>query len=184
MQISSITIVESLKGKLLAFPALVNSLQNKDLNFLSSLEIWMKETENIMKNNNISQCSEIAGLRSKIIAPSFDVSQKRSAKKMQLHIASGLLYELQNIVLAVIKPHENKIDEARNLLIHLLSILKQSGAIKYTKEMNFQNFINQIWKLFSTHEQLKPSTVNVLALVSQVDAIRLIADEINLEEWK
>ena len=69
-------------------------------------------------------------------------------------------------------------------MIHLLSILKQSGAIKYTEETNFQSFINQIWKLFSTHDQLKSSTVKILTLVSQIDALRIIADEIEITEWK
>ena len=63
MQVSKLTIIESLESKLLTFPALVDSLKNKDYNFLELLENWMKETETILKNNNIAQCSKIAGLR-------------------------------------------------------------------------------------------------------------------------
>ena len=184
MQASSLSIIESLKSKLLTFPALVDSLKNKDYNFLALLESWMKETETILKNNNISECSHIAGLRSKIIAPIFDESRGRSTKKRQLHVAADLMYELQSTVLSVIKPYEQKINEVRDLLKHLLSVLKQSGAIKYTDETDFQDFINKIWKLFSTHEQLKPSTVKILTLISQVDALRIIAEEINLKEWR
>lgn len=184
MQASKLTIIESLETKLLAFPDLVDSLKNKDYNFLALLESWMKETEAILRNNNIAQCSKIAGFRSKIIAPIFDESRGRSARKRQLHIASELLYELQGTVLSVLKPYEIKVNEARDLLIHLLSILKQSGAIKYTDEANFQNFITQIWKSSSLHEQLKPITVKILTLVSQVDALRIIADEIEITEWR
>ncbi len=184
MQASKLTIIESLETKLLAFPDLVDSLKNKDYNFLAMLESWMKETEAILRNNNIAQCSKIAGLRSKIIAPIFDESRGRSARKRQLLIASELLYELQDVVLSILKSYEIKVNEARDLLIHLLSILKQSGAIKYTNEVNFQNFITQIWKLSSLHEQLKPITVKILTLVSQVDALRIIADEIEITEWR
>lgn len=184
MKTSSLTIVESLKSKLLTFPALVDSLQQKDSNFLSLLQDWMKEAETILKNYNIAQCSEIAGLRSKIIAPLFAESKRRSTKKNQLQIASEVLYELQNIILLVIKPHEIKVNEARDLLIHLLSILKQSGAVKYSNGTNFQSFINQIWAIFSNHEQLKPGMVKILTLVPQIDALRIIAEEINLEEWR
>jgi len=81
MQVSKLTIIESLESKLLTFPALVDSLKNKDYNFLELLENWMKETETILKNNNIAQCSKIAGLRSKIIAPIFDEIRGRSTKK-------------------------------------------------------------------------------------------------------
>jgi hypothetical protein len=184
MQVSRLTIIESLESKLLTFPALVDSLKNKDYDFLDLLETWMKETETILKNNNISQCSKIAGLRSKIIAPIFEEGRGRSAKRKQWYIAAESMYEIQSTVLSVIKPYEQKVNEARDLLRHLLSILKQSGAIKYADGTNFQDFINGIWKLFSTHEQLKSSTVSVLALVPQVDALRIIADEIELTEWR
>lgn len=184
MQFSKLTIIESLGSKLLIFPTLVDNLKNKDYNFLELLENWMRETEIILKNNNIAQCSKIAGLRSKIIAPLFDETGGRSAKKKQLHIAAESMYEIQNTILLVLEPYEKKVDEARDLLKHLLSVLQQSGAIKYTDEANFHDFINKIWKLFSTHEQLKSSTVRILTLVSQVDALRIIADEIELKEWK
>lgn len=183
MQVSALSIIEPLKRKLLEFPSLVNSLQNKDYDFLTLLDRWMKETETILKNNNIAQCSEIAGLRSKILTPIFTDSKKRSTRKMQLQIASEVLYDLQSTILSIIRPYEIKVNEARDLLIHLLSILKQSGAIKYGEGSNFQGFINQIWNLFSTHEQLKSSTVQILTLISQVDALRIISEEINLEEW-
>jgi hypothetical protein len=184
MQISILTIIELLKTKLLEYPVLVDSLKNKDYNFLELLESWMKETETILKNNNIAQCAKIAGLRSKIIAPIFDESRGRSTKKRQFHIAAESMYEIQDTILSVINPYEQKVNEARDLLKHLLSILKQSGAIKYTDGTEFQYFINQIWTLFSTHEQLKPSMVTVLTLISQVDALRIIADEIELTKWK
>jgi hypothetical protein len=181
---SSLSIVEALKKILLGFPEIVNSLQGKDADFLAKLDSWMKDAETTLKNNNISECSEIAGLRSKIIAPLFSGSPRQVAKKKQLQIAADVLYQLQNTILLVIKPFEAKIEEAKNLLLHLLSILKQSGAIKYTNQTDFQNFVNQIWDIFSNHEQLKASTVQILALVSKTDAIRIIAVEINLEEWR
>jgi len=183
MQVSRLSIIESLKGQLLLFPDLVNSLKNKDYNFLERLEEWMIETETILKNNNIAQCATIAGIRSKILAPIFDVTKVRSSKKKQVHIAAESMYEIQDIVQTVLKPFEQKVSEAKELLRHLLNIVKQSGAAKYTAETNFQDFINMIWRLFSTHEQLKSSTVSVLSLVSQTDAIRLMADEIEIQEW-
>jgi len=184
MQVSKVTIIESLESKLFTFPALVDSLKNKDYNFLELLENWMRETEIILKNNNIAQCSKIAGLRSKIIAPLFDETRGRSVKKKQLHVAAESMYEIQNTILLVIKPYEEKVSQVRDLLKHLLSVLKQSGALKYTDETNFQDFIDKIWKLFSTHEQLKASTVSILTLISQVDALRILAEEIELKEWK
>lgn len=184
MQVSSLTIIESLVNKLLEYPGLVDSLRNKDADFLEALEKWMKEIEMILKNNRISECAIIAGYRSKIIAPLFTEPQKRSVKKRQLQIASGIMFELQDTVLSVVKPHEMKVSEAKDLLIHLLSIVKQSGALKYTDQTNFQEFIISVWQLCSTHEQLKLATIKILTLVSQTDVLRIIAEEINLAEWR
>jgi predicted RNA-binding protein with EMAP domain len=162
----------------------VDSLRKKDYNFLESLEKWMKEIETILQNNRISECAAIAGYRSKIIAPLFSESQKRSVKKRQMQLASEIMYELQDTVLSVIKPHETKVNEARDLLIHLLSIVKQSTSLKYTDQTNFQEFILSIWNLCSTHEQLKQGTIKILTLISQIDALRIIAEEIEIVEWR
>jgi hypothetical protein len=184
MQVSSLSIIELLKSKLLEFPGLVDSLKSRDYNFLELLEKWMKETETILKENRISECAVIAGYRSKVIAPLYTEPQKRSAKKRQLEMASEIMFELQETIVSVLKPHEAKVNEARDLVIQLLSIVRQSWAIKYTDQTNFQEFIVSIWQLCSTHEQLKPGTVKILTLVPQMDALRIIAEEINLNEWR
>lgn len=183
MKPSPITIVESLKIKLLQFPKLVDSLQNKDNTFLLNLENWMKDIETIFNNNNISEVSEIAGLRSKILAPLFSDSQNRSAKKRQIQVAAACLYDIQSTVLAIVNPYEIKINEAKDIVLQLLVILSQSGSIKYNNT-DFQGFVNQIWVVFSSHEQLRPSTAKILTLIPQMDAMRLIAEEINLENFK
>ncbi len=184
MKASPLTIVELLKSKLLTYPVLVDSLQNKNLNFLLSLENWMREMETIFKNNNITECAAIAGLRSKILAPLFADGQRRSAKKKQWQVAAEVLYDLQNTVLSVMKPYEIKVEAARDLLLQLSGILKQSGAVKYIDGTDFQNFINQVWKMLLSHEQLRPTAIKILTLVSQTDAVRIIAEEINPNEWK
>lgn len=184
MQISSLTIIISLKSKLLEFPNLVDSLKNKDPDFIEFLEKWMKEVETILKNNGISECAVIAGYRSKLIAPLFDETQRRSKKKQQLQLASEIMFALQDTLLLVIKPHEIKVNEARDLLIQLLSIVKQSSTLKYTDQTDFQEFILRVWQICSTNEQLKQGTIKILTLISQIDALRILSEEINLAEWR
>ena len=184
MQVSSLSIIELLKSKLIEFPDLVDSLRKKDYIFLEMLENWMKETETILKNHRISECAVIAGYRSKIMTPLFTETQKRSTKKRQLQLASEVMFDLQDTVISVMKPHEIKVNEAKDLLIHLLSIVKQLGALKYTNQTNFQEFIDSVWNLCSTHEQLKQGTIKILTLISQIDVLRIIAEEINLVEWR
>lgn len=184
MQVSLLAIVDPLKEKLLQYPELVDRLKNKEHDFLDTLQNWMTEMETILKNNNIAQCSEIAGLRSKIIAPVFDEPKGRSTKKRQFQIASESMYQIQSTILSLVDSYEEKISNARDLLRHLLGALKHSGAINFKQDDDFESFIRQIWNLFTTHEQSQPSTVQVLSLVSRVDALRIIAEEINLTEWR
>jgi hypothetical protein len=84
--------------------------------------------------------------------------------------------------LAIVSPYEIKINEAREIVLQLLQILSQSDSLKFNNA-DFQGFVNQIWTVFSTHEQLRPSTAKILTLIPQMDAVRLIAEEINLEDF-
>lgn len=184
MLVSSLTILDLLNNKLLEFPALVDSLKNKEVQYLSSLERWMKETEDILKKNRISECALIAGYRSKIIAPMFADGKLRSTRKNQWQQASALMFDLQESILTVMRPYEVKVSEARDLVLQLMSILKQSNALQYSDGVNFQDFVQRIWQLCYNHEQLKQYTVKIASLVSQNDIFRIIAEEINLTEWR
>lgn len=184
MQVSAISIIEELKAKLLQFPALVDGLKNKDSDFLPKLETWMKETEAILKQYRITECATVAGYRSRILVPLYAERQQRPAKKQQLQLASEILFDLQQTLVAVLKPYELKVNEARDLMVYMLSVVHQSGAMKYTDTTVFQEFLSGIWQLSANHEQLKPLVSKILSLVSPVDALRIMAEEIRINEWK
>jgi hypothetical protein len=97
----------------LQFPKLVDKLKNKDSNFISLLEKWILEVEQVLKKNNIAKVSEIAGLRSKILAPSFSLVHRNTIKKIQLQVAAEVLYDIQNKVSTILLPFENKVNKAR-----------------------------------------------------------------------
>jgi hypothetical protein len=183
MKASSLIIKETLVLKMIEFPLIVDKLQNKDPDFISELEYWMKAIEAIFKKFNIVECAEIAGLRSKIIAPLFSDATRIVSKKKQLEVAASILYDIQSTVMMVLKPHEIKLNESRDILKQLLGIVQQTGVIKYHFGDDFQNFINEIWKIFVTHEQLKPSALKIVSMISQEDALRIIAEEIVLNDW-
>jgi hypothetical protein len=184
MKASSLTIIESLQERLFEFPALVDGLKNKDHNILDLLEAWMKEVENFCRQNKISEAAAIAGYRSKVIAPTFAEPQKRSAKKQQLQAAADAMFDLQNTVLTVIKPHEVKVQEARDLMNQLMGAIKQAGILIYHDGADFQGFVMNIWNICISTEQLKPGAARMLTLVPATDALRIIAEEIALDEWR
>ncbi|MEZ5046695.1 MAG: hypothetical protein R2831_06860 [Chitinophagaceae bacterium] len=183
MKISNLTIVEKLREKILVFPSIVDQLQQKDNQFILNLEHWMRDIENIFKNFNITDVSEIAGLRSKILSSSFERDNRLSSRKKQIKTASEVLYDVQNRVLTVYKLHEMRVEESRVLLVQLISIINQTGTLQYSQCANFNDFISKLWNSFYTLEQLRPSIHKVLSLVSQVDALRIIAEEVQIEMW-
>lgn len=183
IQQSILDIVYEIKVKLLEFPAIVTSLEKKDPQFITNLIIWIKNTEDILIKYNISEVSELAGFRSRILSPKFSDSRRISVKKAQVKIASELLYDIQHTVLKILKPYEIKIDECRELIRQLLSIVNQTEKITYDNTIEFQNFIETIWNVFINHNQLKPGTVKLKTLISKTDILRIIAEEIDLSEW-
>lgn len=113
MKKSIINLVNSLKAELMGFVKLVESLEKKDLYFIDKLLVWINRCEDILTTYNISEVSELSGLKSKILAPKFSDDRTVSIKKYQLKIAADNLYDLQNTVLKVLQPKEAKVEECR-----------------------------------------------------------------------
>jgi hypothetical protein len=183
MKKSILNLTVILKGKLIEFPNIVNSLENKDAFFLSQLFLWIKKIEDVLTTHNISDVSELAGLRSKILTPQYSDEKRISLKKAQLKIASECLYDIQHIVLKISTPFELKIEESRELIRQLLHILSQTQQVKYNPELPFDNLINEIWQFISSNEQLRAGAIKLKTLLPINDIFMLIAEEINIEEF-
>lgn len=113
MKKSQFILVSQLKDQLLEFPAIVSSLEKKDPFFVEKMLSWLKSVENILSTNTISEVSEIAGFRSKILAGKISDERSFNAKKNQLKVTANLLHDAQNCVLNVLLPHETKMNECR-----------------------------------------------------------------------
>ncbi len=78
----------------------------------------------------------------------------------------------------MIEPIGNKIEESREAIRQLLSVAYQANMINLN--LGFNQMIPQLWSSFLLHEQLKGATVRILALINQSDALRILAEEIDL----
>ena len=183
MKRSALNLVSALKSKLLEFPGIVSSLEKKEIFFIEKLFMWINNTEEILTTYNISEVSEISGLRSKIISPKFSNNKSISIKKAQLKIASEILYELQNTVLKVLKPFELKVEECRELVRQLLLIVGQTKAIKYNSDFPFENLVNDVWQFIVSNEQLKAGAIKLKTNLPITDIQIIIAEELNLEDF-
>lgn len=178
MKQSCLNTYEALLKQCLMVPELVTKSAKKDNSFLADLDVWLIETENIMETHNISRCSEIAGLRSKIVAASYSVAPKISKRKYLLSVSTSILYDAQRTLLEVLQPIEKHIEESREAIRQLLAVAYQANMINMS--LDFTQMIQQLWSSFLLHEQLKGIAVRILVQVNQSDALRLLAEEIDM----
>lgn len=183
MKKSTVTLVTALKAKLLEFPGIINSLEKKEIDFMNQLFLWISQTEEILATYNVSEVSELAGLRSKIIAPKYSDNRSVSIKKLQLKIAAESLFDIQHIVLKALNPLELKVEECRELIRQLLIIVSQTKVVKYNKDLPFESLINDVWQFIVSNEQLKAGAVKLKTSLITTDIQLIIADEINLQDF-
>jgi hypothetical protein len=182
MKHSHIDTYEDLLKQSLLIPELVTKAAHKDIIFLENLNQWLLNTEQIMTKYNISKCSEIAGLRSKIIAVSYTREAKLSKRKRLFSVATSIIYDAQSTVQSVIEPIESRIEEARDSIRQLLGVAYQAEMVN--PNMDFNQMVQSLWTTFSTHEQLKGAVASILVLVNRSDALRILAEEIDISILK
>lgn len=183
MKKSKVQLVKALKEKLLEFPSIVNKLERKDIDFINQLILWIRKSEEIFTTYNISDVSELSGIRSKIIATRYSDNKNITIKKLQLKVAAESLFDTQHIVLKVLIPFESKVEECRELIRQLLLIVSQAQVIKYNKEVPFENLINDLWQFIISNDQLNPGAVKLRTSITMTDIQLIIAEEVNLEDF-
>ncbi len=173
-----INTVSELKAQLFQLPGIVDRIQRRENSSVIHLIEWLKASEDILMKFGYAQCAELAGLRSKLLTPGLTVSQRASRKKDQLRIASEVTYESQRVLLGLIAPLEENIEEARTIITQILALTRPTGALNVDSGSNFTEFIQGIWQMLKTNEQVGGGIAKVLTLVSQSDALRILAEEI------
>lgn len=180
---SQFILVSQLKEKLQEFPNIVSYLEKKDPFFIEKILAWLKSVEEIFSTNNISEVSEVAGFRAKILAGRLSDERGFNTKKNQIKIAANLLYDAQNCVINVLLPHEGKMNECRDITKQILALTIQKKGLNYTNEIDFNDFVQRIWWYILSDSDLKIGGVKLKSMLSEMDIIMLIADEINLEDF-
>ncbi|MBV8326907.1 hypothetical protein [Chryseobacterium sp.] len=183
MKKSQFILVSQLKEQLLSFPDIVSALEKKDPFFIEKMLLWLKSVEDILSANSISEVSEIAGFRSKILAGKISDERSFNAKKNQLKITANLLYEAQNCVLNVLLPHEGKMNECREITKQVLTLAAQTSTQLYSPELQFEDFVQKVWWFILSDNDLKMGAVKLKSMLSEMDIIMLMADEIERKDF-
>ncbi len=178
MQKSIVHLVNELTALLLGYPAVVSLFERKQPQALLQLTTWIDSAEQILSSYAIVSSAELAGLRSKLLQPVYDDEHRGTLRRQQLKQAVTILYDVQSCVQQALLPYQQKLQQSRELLRQLLSIVSQSRAIQYDGH-NFEALVQQVWQLIGQHEQLNAGAVQLRSWLSQQDSILLLAQEIN-----
>jgi hypothetical protein len=183
MKKSQFILVSQLKEKLQEFPGIVSSLEKKDSHFIDKIMMWLKDSENVLSTYNISEVSEIAGFRSKIIAAKITDGRGVNIKKNQIKAASGILYDIQNTVLSVLNPYEKKISECREIVKQLLVLTAQTHTQIYNQSLPFEDFLKNVWLYILSENDLRMGAIKLKSVLSEMDILMLMGDEIELSDF-
>lgn len=176
---SKLHLSEQLTQQLLAIPEIVKQFASKSPEAINVLLEWIDETENILTNNRMTQSAKLAGLKAKILAIELDPTMpRRQLKKQQQALATGLVFDLQNTVTEALDPIRNRIDEAKLLVRQLLQAISQSGAFRSKTIPDANALLREIWAMCTTHEQLKPISAQLLAIIGYADVQMILASEL------
>ena len=179
MKKSILDLYEKLLQQSLKVPLLVDLAEHRSGSFIDELQEWLRTTEKILEENRMPQCSELAGLRSKIVSAKYATNVPANKRRKHMTaVATEVLYAAQSTLLGVIEPMAHRIEEARESISQLLGVAYQTGMINAA--MDFNDIVQGLWQTFSSHEQLKGLTSKILVSLNRSDALRILADEIEL----
>lgn len=179
MQKSIVHLVKELTTMLLQFPPLVTAFERKQPQALTALQSWITSAEQLLSSYGLVASAELAGLRSKLTMPVHCDEHRGQLRKQQLREAVQMLYPLQQCLQQALTPYQQKLQQSSELIRHLLSVISQSGALRYDAAAGFDNFVQQLWLLIGQHDQLKAGAVQLRSWLSQQDIILLLAQEVN-----
>ncbi len=182
MKKSSIYIVNQLKPSLLKLPDLVTAVQNKKFTSVNDLFDWLILLEERLKQLNYTECAEIAGLRAQLAEQKFVLNGKpNERKKRQLQKALAIVYPAQETISSLLKPLEDKIEQARDIVRQMLNVAYSMGIVPEATPQHFTSHIHHVWSILANHDQLKNGINNIKLLVGMTDGLQILAQEIELQ---
>ena len=120
---STLQLTRQLSDALLQFPALVRLFERRSTQALPQLLAWIDATESTLSGHRLVAAADIAGYKSRVLAPMFDDDRRGTLRRRQTAAASALLHDLQHSVQDALQPHAAKVEQARGIARQLLQIL-------------------------------------------------------------
>jgi len=78
---------------------------------------------------------------------------------------------------------QNKEHFAQIFQSHIATAMRKK-IIQWNDGLNYTDFIQALWRVFKFHEDFKADTEKILHILTEEDAIALLADQIDVRKLK
>ncbi len=181
MKLSYLDLYRKLHDQSLNIRPLTALLEKNDMTIMDQFKDWLNTTEDLLRRNKFTESNVIAGYRGQLIASQLAFDRRVPKKKRQLAVASELIEPASKTVIDVMKPLENNIATSRKMIKGMLSTAYELRLIEWNNGLLFSEFIPAIWRMFQQHRAFNTSAEKILSLITEEDAIQLLADEVEID---
>lgn len=179
MRKSILNTLKNIEDQLSKIHPIVNLLEKKSTESSKELRDWLAATEEMLQEHRLPESSQFSVKRGEL--STYYPKDRQNRKKEQLHFCSSLLSKAQDDLWSVYKKLSDAIESAKTSIKQLLGVIYQVKQFKYDTSTDFTEFIKEIWKFCTQHEQLRGLTSQILTTVNRADVLIILAEEIEIE---
>lgn len=169
---------EEIKDKLMSVTTLINCQAGGDSEFLKLVDLWLKDFEKILSNNQAAECAKIAGMRGQLAAsqmrpfPASDNLRPASSRsKARTAIALDIIQQATDVIFKFIEKDSARFAEAERIMSQLLSLARSKGLIPHELSQTDSDALKFYWKKISTSDELVTGVTSIEGLVGINDAL-------------
>ena len=168
---SNIEKRDALGNLLMRVPGIVESFSKKDSCSVNVFLDWLSESEKLLKEYNLVECSQVAGVRASLL------HRKQTCQRKELFAyATSQVNVAQTIIYNIYSPLNTRIETIKLLFKQLLSPILLSGNLCIDASMDLSIQIDSLIKSLRVNDQISGNINNAIASIGKIDVMRIIAD--------
>lgn len=176
MNKSKLSLMKQMEAHLFLVPEMVTGFQKKQPGIVTRFINWLSTAEKILKDNNMPTCSEMSGLRAKVLYSG--MAPGPAKRKQQYTACLDIVQPAQSILQDAITPIKEKAEQSKQILQQTVTIAYNTSLIRDQHTTEFNTWVNGAWKNIRQNEQLSAGIVNAVSLVGHTDAYILFAEQL------
>ncbi len=174
--------LEEIQNLLLRIPRLVDSLEQRDPNFVQKVRQWLTVVEEVLVNNRMPLGGNIAALRGTLNAtergafpPGLTFHGRPTARKIKEATGADVVRRAGELISNALQDDVSRIAEAERLSHQLLALGKSMGLIVGgINDSAPTQKLKDLWKTLSADPNIAPGAARLESLVGQNDALILL----------